>query len=294
MLQGEFERAWRISDAVLRRRRGRSAAHLPRHLRWVWDGTPLAGRRVLVRCNHGLGDTLQFARFLPDIARIARGVILEAPPALIPLLAELPGVDALIPLDGAVPPFEVEIEIMELAHALRVTPDQVSAAVPYLRMPGAARPASRAREALSVGIVWAAGDWRPERSLPPSLLQPLATSPGVVLVSLQQGDALGAIERLPFHVERPLGSAARLEDTASLIAQLDLVLTVDTMVAHLAGALGARVWTLLDWGADWRWMLERSDSPWYPTMRLFRQPQPSAWASVIDEVAAALGARPSA
>ena len=121
MLRGDFAAAWRLSDAVLRQRRGRRADHLPRHLRWVWDGTPLAGRRVLVRCNHGLGDTLQFVRLIPALAEIARHVALEAQAALLPLLASIPGVSALVPLDAPTPPSDVEIELMEVAHALRLT-----------------------------------------------------------------------------------------------------------------------------------------------------------------------------
>lgn len=292
MLRGDFAAAWRLSDAVLRRRRGRRADHLPRHLRWVWDGTPLAGRRVLVRCNHGLGDTLQFARLIPALARIARHVTLEAQPALLPLLASVPGLRALVPLDAPVPPCDVEIELMEVAHALRLTLERLPGNVPYLAAPSTAR-AAGAGGGFRLGVVWAAGAWRPERSVPFAFIERLAALPGVQLVSLQHGPAAGDVERsaLRARIETPATDEQSVVETAALIKRLDLVLTVDTMVAHLAGALAAPVWTLLHAEADWRWMLERRDSPWYPTMRLFRQQRMGVWHDVLEEVLAAAAER---
>jgi hypothetical protein len=176
MLGGEFERAWAISDRVLRRRRGQCCAGLPYHLQWVWDGRPLAGCDVLVRCYQGLGDTLQFSRLVPRLARLARRVTVEAQPQLLPLLRGLGGVSALCPLGGGLPPFEVAIEAMELPHALRLRLCDLPGPVPYLSPPPkpSANPCGwPARpERLRVGIVWAAGDWRRERSLPPELLVP--------------------------------------------------------------------------------------------------------------------------
>jgi hypothetical protein len=294
MLQGAFERAWRISDGVLHRRAGRPCRHLPHHLRWVWTGAPLAGRRVLVRCYHGLGDTLQCARFIPVLASCARFVAVEAQAALLPLLASLPGIDALIPLDGAAPPYDVDIEALELPHALRLTPATLPATVPYLTVPArliaaAARHVTGLERHLKVGLVWAAGAWRPERSLPLSSFAAFDALPGLALFSLQRGPALAELSRAvqPRFAAPPLANDDILE-TAALMMQLDLVVSVDTMAAHLAGALGRPVWTLLPFAADWRWMLDRRDSPWYPTMRLFRQPKPGAWRPVVDEIAAAL------
>lgn len=291
MLRGDFASAWRIGDAVLAARAGRDCTHRPHHLRWVWDGTPLAQKRVLIRCYHGLGDTLQFIRFAPVLKRICPFVAVEAQSELLPLLAAVPGIDALVPLDGAAPPHDVAIEAMEVPHALRLTLQAVPAKVPYLAVPPALARAARARVAgaagrLKVGLVWAAGAWRPERSVPVAELIPLNDLPQIALYNLQRGPALAAADRLRF-VERAAASDDILE-TAALVTHLDVIVTVDTMVAHLAGALGRPVWTLLHHEADWRWMLGRRDSPWYPTMRLFRQPSPGAWRPVLDRIIADL------
>ena len=299
MLDGEFARAWAISDRVLRWRRGQSCADRPYHLRWVWDGAPLSGRRVLVRCYHGLGDTLQFIRFVPQLAAIAGTVIVEAQAELLPLLGSLPGIAALYPLGAELPQSDVAIESMELPHALRLRLDDLPGPMPYLTPPSGSRSPLRlvpnCAGRLRVGLVWAAGDWRRERSLPPALLLPLARLP-LDLVGLQRGparhrtEAAGLVGALRYAQDED----AAIAETAALIGELDLVISVDTMVAHLAGALGRPVWTLLDAAADWRWMRRRDDTPWYPTMRLFRQPRPGRWEPVVEEVAAALAVTPAA
>jgi hypothetical protein len=354
MLAGDFESAWRLSDLVIERRRrlGLSCADQPLHLRWVWDGRPLRGT-VLVRCHHGLGDTIQFIRYVPLLKErgLAERVVVQAQPALIPLLAgSTPEIDALIPLGEAraEPPFDADIESTELPHALRTTFDTIPAAVPYLtvdpvRVAARARaigsgaessatrrvPPSRpspargegagqsaalispsplagegrgggtsadsfrthTRPALKIGVVWAAGAWHPARSLPLAALAPLAGVPGVALYALQRGLERAQI-LLPGAppVENPDDDSDDVLDTAALIRCLDLVISVDTMVAHLAGALGVPVWTLLHDSADWRWMRDRTDSPWYPTMRLFRQQTPGDWTRVVSDVAQELSA----
>lgn len=283
MLRGDFAAAWEVSDAVLRSRAGVPCWHLPRHEQHVWDGTPLDGRRVLVRCYHGLGDTLQFIRYAPMVKAVAAEVIVWAQPALLPLLRTARGVDRLLPLHDGAPgvEYDADVEIMELPHVFRTTLDTLPADVPYLH----ADPAPLPRDGrLAVGLVWRAGDWDPCRSVPPELLAPLARVPGVALHLLQRGPALA---------ERPegLGVVSGSDDvleTARVMRALDLVVTVDSMPAHLAGALGVPVWTLLHAGADWRWLRDRDDSPWYPTMRLFRQEAPGAWEPVVARVAAEL------
>jgi hypothetical protein len=280
MRAGDFAGAWRVSDAVLRSRAGQPCWHLPRHEQYVWDGTPLEGRRVLVRCYHGLGDTIQFARFLPRVSAIAAESVVWAQPALIPLLRTIPGVGRLLPLHDDVPEaeYDVDVEIMELSHVFRATPDELSRGVPYLH----ADPVPLPRDGrLVVGIVWRAGEWDDRRSIPVSLLAPLAKIPGLALHVLQRGPALD---------ERPdgFGVVSGSDDAAEaarVARALDLVISVDSMPAHLAGALGVPVWTMLHSEADWRWMDGREDSPWYPTMRLFRQPRPGDWPSVVSRVA---------
>jgi hypothetical protein len=282
MRRGEFGAAWRVSDAVLRARGGASCAHLPRHEQWVWDGRPLAGKRVRVRCYHGLGDTLQFVRFARALR--AREVTLWAQPELIPLLGTADGVDHLLPLHDGAPEgeYDAEVEVMELAHAVRCAPDALGP-VPYLH----AEPAPLPRDGrLNVGVVWRAGGWDERRSVPAALLAPLARVPGVALHLLQRGPALA---EAPPGLGRDAGSDDVLHAARTMRA-LDLVVSVDSMPAHLAGALGVPVWTLLHAQPDWRWMDGRDDSPWYPTMRLFRQARPGEWAPVVARVAAELAA----
>lgn len=275
---GDFSRAWEISDHALALRAASGPCwHLPRHEQWVWDGRPLAGRRVLVRCYHGLGDTLQFARFLPALARVARAVIVWAQPPLIPLLRTLDAQLELLPLHDGRPEvdFEVDIELMEVPHALRIDLSMLPGPIPYFDVPAAPRPS----EAFSIGLVARAGDFEPSRSIPADLLVGVGAGLPVALFGLQLGGLPGTTD---------VSSADLLRLSARLQA-LDLVITVDTMMAHLAGALGVPTWTLLPRPADWRWMQDhRTDSPWYPSMRLFRQPTAGDWTSVITAVQSGL------
>lgn len=277
MRGGDYAGAWAISEAILAARTPAACddPRLPYHLRAVWDGRPFAGRHVLVRCYHGLGDTLMFARFLPALRRVAASVSLECQDSLVPLLRTADGIDRIWPFDPArpAPPAECTVEIMELAFALRARPDAV--APPYLRGPA---PAPLPPGTLA--LCWRGGGWDPARDMPPALLAPLAAGP---CVSLVPGPA-------PFPCLNPDGSPAAVLDTAALVAGAARVVTTDTMAAHLAGALGRPVSLLLKHDADWRWMTNRSDSPWYPTMRLYRQPAPGDWASVAAAVAADLAA----
>lgn len=286
MRGGDWEAAWRVSDRVLREHAGVPCWHLPRHQQWVWDGTPLDGKRVLVRCYHGLGDTVQFIRFLPRVTEIAAEVTVWAQPALIPLLETARGIDRLLPLhDGACEAaYDVDVEVMELSHVFRATPSTLPADVPYLHADPAPLPDDGGR--LRVGLVWRAGDWDERRSIATALLAPLAEVPGVALHVLQRGPALA---------ERPEGfgmvsGSDDITEVARVMRALDLVVSVDSLPAHLAGALAIPVWTLLHSEADWRWMEGREDTPWYPTMRLVRQPRAGDWESVLVRVAGELEA----
>ena len=278
MRRGDFLAAWRVSDRVLAERRTAGPCFaLPRHEQWVWDGRPLAGQRVLVRCYHGLGDTIQFARLLPRLAQIARRVAVWAQPALIPLLQTLPARLHVLPLHDGTPEvdYDVDIESMELAHALRISLATLPEAVPYLHVP----PDPRLSPHFSVGLLARAGGWDPRRSVPTRQLAALARLPGVHAFSLQLDEPIpGACDI----------STADVWTLARRVQALDLVITVDTMLAHLAGALAVPTWLLLPAEADWRWMAERQDSPWYPTLRLFRQPAPGDWSSVLQAVTDAL------
>jgi hypothetical protein len=256
---------------------------MPRHLQYVWTGAPLAGKRVLVRCYHGLGDTLQFIRFAAPLREIAREVIVWVQPELLELVATAPGVDHVLPLHEGAPAakYDIDIEIMELPHALRATCDSVARMVPYLFPPSVQHPPLQG--GFNVGIVWEAGGWDPRRSIPVHLLRPLTQIPQVRVHSLQRGVAQSTAHQL---TDNDIGCDDVLV-AATRMLQLDLIISVDTMPAHLAGALGVPVWTLLHAHSDWRWMMG-AQSVWYPTMQLFRQTQSGAWPPVIQNVCTAL------
>lgn len=271
----DYGAAWRLADETLRTRdpATRDDPTVPFHLRWVWDGRPFDGRDVLVRCYRGLGDTLQFARYLPLLAERAASVTLEAPPRLIPLLEALPGVARIIPFDPGrpAPPSECDLEITELDFALRAPPG--AARPPYLRAPKAPLPEG------TFGLCYQAGDWDPERSIPPQMLTNLcAGRPWLTLVA----------EATDLPVLNPDGCPFDVMLTASLVASVDLVVTVDTMIAHLAGAMNKPTWLLLKAEPDWRWNPAARSSPWYPSLRLFVQPRAGDWAPVIAAVERAL------
>ncbi len=270
MRRGDFPAAWRIADAVLAARdpATRDDAHLPYHLRWVWDGRPPDGRHVLVRCYHGLGDTLQFARYLAPLRARARSVTLEVQPALAALLHGL--ADQVVPFDVArpLPPAAVDVEIMELAHVLRLVPEA----------PGAWLRAASAPIASGVSLCWSSGAWDCARDVPlPALLDALGSPAG--LVSLQRGPASAEAGAPPF--ANPGDDDPDVMRTARLIRGSRLVVTVDTMVAHLAGCLGAPTLLLLRHEPDWRWGEGRGASRWYPSITMLRQEAPGDWSAPL-------------
>lgn len=278
MRAGEYERAWALAAEALVARDPATCndPRQPYHKRWVWDGQPFDGKHVLVRCYRGLGDTLQFARYLPLVAERAASVSLEVQPRLIPLLEGTPGLSRVIPFDPAslAPPSECDLEITELDFALRIPPTAVPA--PYLRARGAVLPAG------TVALCYGAGEWDPERSIPPQLLAPLCRlAPCITLMP----------EPCDLPVLNPQGCPFEMGATAALVAASDLVITVDTMIAHLAGALGKPTWLLLKAEPDWRWSPQERTTPWYDSMRLFVQPSPGDWIDVAAQVARALIAR---
>jgi hypothetical protein len=293
MRRGDWSEAWRQTDRIELPRRMRQASpgfrRGPQHL--VWDGTPFDARTVLVRCEHGLGDTLQFIRFIPQLCESACDVIVRMQPHLLPLFQDAPRMGKVLNgwSDQPPPPHEVGIEVMELAYAYRSTPARVP---PPARL--AARVAGSFAGALpddgrlKVGLLWAASAWDASRSVPLPLLRPLLEVPEARFFSLQQDDAPGVVQAARMGVEPLSRHTANIAAAAAAMLQLDLVITVDAMLAHLAGTLGRPTWVMLKQEADWRWMQDRSDSPWYPGMRLWRQPAPGDWASLVQAMAAAL------
>jgi len=278
MRRGDFATAWNISDELLHTKKDQT--DLPRWFQSVWDGSSVAGKRVLVRCYHGLGDTIQFIRYARLLKEIAAEVIVWTQPSLIPLLQRVRGVDRLLPLHDGSPnvEYEVDLELNELPYLFRSTLASVPADVPYIFVEPATLPRG---SRLRVGLIWQSGDWDNRRSIPFAEVKRLAQVPGIEWHILQR-DALRA------GWDGAMGSISGGDnplDDARMMRALDLVISVDTMTAHLAGALGVNTWTLLPLEADWRWMLDRPDTPWYPTMRLFRQRAEGKWDEVIDEVA---------
>jgi len=296
MLRGDWEQAWRETDRLEGPRRLAQEAHAkferqPWHL--VWDGTPLAGRSVLVRCTHGLGDTLQFIRFLPELSRICREVTLLVQPQLLALLQDAPGLGRV--LDGwtndPAPAHEVEIEIMELAYASRANIANVPPPYRYLNERLAQRPTLPQDGRPRVGILWAASDWDTTRSIPFAALAPVLEVPATRFFSLQQGRAASEPLLHPrISIEHLSPRTADVVSAAAAMVELDLLITVDGMPAHLGATLGRPTWVLLKHDADWRWMKDRADSPWYPSMRLFRQPRAGDWAAPVMAAAEALSA----
>ncbi|QJD96828.1 glycosyltransferase family 9 protein [Mucilaginibacter robiniae] len=284
MRNGAFEEAWKFSDVALATGTNRNYT-LPRHQQGIWDGRSLQDKRVLVRCYHGLGDTIQFIRFAPLLKQIARQVIVWAQPALIDLLKTVNGIDELLSLHDGTPDvaYDVDVEVMELPYIFRTTLATLPKQMPYLHAEPLPLPQQNA-EKLSVGLVWQAGDWDKSRCIPFSLLEPLAQMEGINLYILQ-ANVTSASWQEGFGIHPGEFS---LYDYGRVIAGLDLLITVDSMPAHLAGALNIPVWTLLHAQADWRWMDNRLDSPWYPSMKLYRQEHQGNWQPVIEQVATGL------
>ncbi len=290
LLTGNFAQGWPAYEW-----RWRTGVVTPRSFSQpVWDGAPLAGRRILLYAEQGLGDTIQFIRFAPLVKARGGEVIVEYQAPLMRLLETCAGIDRLVAGDRDLPAFDLHAPLMSLPGLFATAPDSIPAEIPYLSAPngisaelaGALDSASDGRR---VGIVWAGNPVHENdanRSCPPEHFVRLARTPGVTLFSLQKGVAGAALDRLDG--APPIVDIAPLlddfADTAAAIARLDLVVTVDTAIAHLAGALGRPVWLVLPFAPDWRWMLGRDDSPWYPTMRIFRQRTPGVWAEVFDDV----------
>ncbi|SOB79960.1 Glycosyltransferase family 9 (heptosyltransferase) [Sphingomonas guangdongensis] len=263
--------AWAIQSCSLAERdpTTRDDPRRPYHQRWVWDGTPVDGRDVLVRCYHGLGDTIMFARYLPLLLQRARSVTLEVQEPLLELLAPIAAGAMIVPFDVArpLPPADCDVEVMELGWALAAAPDAV--AIPYLRAEPVALPLG------TLGLNHLTSAWDPDRAVPAELLAPLcAKRPCIVLRP----------EATTLPVLNPDGCPGALADTAALIAGSALVVTVDTVIAHLAGALGVPTWVLLKHECDWRWNPEARTSPWYPSVRLYAQPTSGDWSTVVKQV----------
>ena len=260
-----------------------------------WDGSSLVGRTILLHCEQGLGDTIQFCRYVPLLKDRGARVVLICQPPLRSLLTQLVGVDALIGNGDRVPPFDTHSPLLNVPGRYGTHSNaQIPAHVPYLEPPAARVEAWRAKlgtkkKRLRVGLVHAGNPAHPNdaaRSIPLGMFGPFgALEKDIDFYNLQKEPAVRSAVKFPFAILNLAPALTDFVETAAALMNLDLLVTVDTAAAHLAGALGRPVWTLLPTAIDWRWQFDREDSPWYPTMRLFRQSAEGDWKGVIERVA---------
>ncbi len=294
LLSGRLEAGWRNYEA---RWRTGNPIFAPRGFPApLWQGEPLAGRTVLVHAEQGLGDAIQFIRYAAALAQRGARVVVECPAPLLTLLETAEGVAAVVARGQPDPGCDWQSPLLSLPLRFGTTLETIPGRVPYLRAPanatGSLPPTPNAR--LKVGLVWSGSRNQPsdQRPIPFALLAPLLRQEGAAFFSLQVGEA-AADARSTADGPRPFDLSGQLTDlgaTAAVMQALDLIITIDTAPAHLAGALGKQVWILLPFAPDWRWLLGRDDSPWYPTAWLYRQPAPGDWAPVAARLARDLAA----
>ena len=288
LLNGEYPEGWREYEWRWQKRKFTSPLRC--FAQPPWRGEPVAGKTVLIHAEQGFGDAIHFCRYVPLVAALGAQVVFECHPPLATLMKSLTrdGVSVVV-MGEPLPPFDLQAPLMSLPMIFGTTLDTIPGKVPYL-----APPADRGsfwqsrvgdKKGFKVGLCWAGKSYPdPGRSCPAELLAPLAEVDGISLYSLQ----LGWDGALPLPMSDLTSLIHDFADTAALISRLDLVITVDTAVAHLAGALGTATWVMLPYAADWRWMTKRDDSPWYPTMRLFRQALPNDWKDTVLRIVSSL------
>jgi hypothetical protein len=275
----EYEWRWQVADMAASRRDFSQPQ---------WSGEAAAGRTLLIHAEQGLGDTLHFCRYATLAADRGMRVIMQVQTPLVRLLRNLPGVDQVVARGDDLPAFDLHCPMQSLPLAFGTTLTTIPAGSAYLRADAAVAAAWGVRiDAMGdrrprVGVAWAGNPGMirdASRSLRPARLAPLSGLAGLHFFSLQKdGPPAAGLTDL-------MGEMADFADTAGLICNLDLVISVDTAVAHLAAGLGKPVWLLDSFDPDWRWLLGRRDSPWYPSLRVYRQPRPGDWDAVLDAVA---------
>ncbi len=293
LLTGNFEAGW--AGREVRWKIPALSAHYPKFSQPMWHGQePIEGKTILINVDEGLGDTIQFARYIPLVAALGARILLAVQEPLCPLLSELPGVAQCLAFTAReLPAFDTYCSISSLPLAFGTRLETIPAAIPYLPAPAESRLQAwedrlGPRDRLRVGLVWSGNprhDNDRNRSIPLRLLTRILDE-DATFVSLQKDPRPGDKATLRERTEI-IDFTAHLTDfaeTAALVSCLDLVISVDTSVVHLAGALGRPSWVLLPYRPDWRWMLGRDDSPWYPTVRLFRQSETREYGSVLDRV----------
>jgi tetratricopeptide (TPR) repeat protein len=293
LLRGDYEHGW--SEYEWRFRTGADPVTRPEFRTRPWDGSDLGGKTLLVYSEQGLGDTIQFSRYIPLAAGRNARVLLRCPPSLVELMKSVDGVAEVTGADRLAPRFDAHVPLLSLPRLLNTTLQTIPSRVPYLHADPARIERWRSRLAglpagRRIGLCWAGSAGHPRdraRSIDPTLLTPLGSLTGVQWLSLQKISRPGS-RKPPLALHDFTAELKDFADTAALVANLDLVISVDTSVAHLAGALARPVWMMVQFDPDWRWLLVRTDSPWYPSMRLFRQPARGAWEPVVPAVVDAL------
>ncbi|KZB63508.1 hypothetical protein AUP42_20830 [Thalassospira lucentensis] len=256
-----------------------------------WDGkADLRGKRLLLRAEQGFGDMIQFARFVPLVGKRAAHIILECRSELIPVMRTIAGVGTIVEKGAKLPPFDLHVPLLSLPHVMKISEAELHrvSAEPYLSAPKGkqARLSPPWGTVLKVGLIWA-GKLNPrDRSCPLEMLMPLMAQKGASFYSFQVDERRGDIARLGANaLITDMGEHIHdFGDSAALMKAMDLVITIDSAPAHLAGALGVPVWMLQLYTTDWRWMVGRTDSPWYPTMRIYRQEAPGDWTLPVDHL----------
>jgi tetratricopeptide (TPR) repeat protein len=279
----EYEWRWKLKD--------RSRYGFPQQ---IWDGSDISDKTIFLYAEQGFGDTIQFIRFAPLIAGRGANVIIECQKELKSLICHVKGINSVITREDPLPEFDVHYPLLSLPFVLNTTPESIPATIPYIMTDETIvrKWEERIRSdnaRLKVGVVWSGNPkYKADRfrSISPDNFLQLCMVERISFYSLQKGEAASQVKELVKEIKLIdfTDEIHDFSDTAAIIKNLDLIISVDTAVAHLAGALGKPVWTLLPFSPDWRWMLERDDSLWYPTMRLFRQPLPGDWGTVIESV----------
>ena len=280
-----YEWRWRIKDPIPYQRNFSQP---------LWQRTDIKGLTILLHAEQGLGDVIQFVRYVPFVAQLGSKVVIECHKELKSLLKDVEGVQQVISQGEELPLFDVHCPIASLPLIFNTTPYNISAKIPYIYLDPILvgrwkNKLLNDNSKLRIGLVWAGNPKHKNdknRSIPLSYFVALEKLSDITFYSLQKGEASKEAKNLPVGMKFVdlTEEIHDFSDTSALIECLDLTISVDTSVAHLAGAMGKPIWTLLPYKPDWRWMLGKEDSPWYPTMRLFRQPSPGDWESVITRV----------
>ncbi|HBE42257.1 MAG TPA: hypothetical protein DDW27_13815, partial [Bacteroidales bacterium] len=281
----EYEWRWRTTDFISYQRNFSKP---------LWDNSDISEKTILIYTEQGLGDAIHFIRYAPLVVKQGARVIIECQRQLVSLFENIEGIHQMVVRDEQLPEFDVHCPLLSLPSVFGTTIDTIPAEIPYIMMDSllVQKWKDRVKDDNSkfrAGLAWAGNPLKKgdsNRSFPLETFAPLAESDGVIFYSLQKGNWSEQAQNPPegMTLVDYTDEINDFSDTAALIENLDLVISVDTAVAHLAGALAKPVWTLLPFAPDWRWMLNREDSPWYPTMRLFRQPSPGDWESVMEKL----------